>query len=105
MTVETLPNDKPLEGAVLSPRALRHAVVKHLLHKIFVGRLPAGERLVVQKLSAEFGISSTPLRESLVELESVGVIEISHNRGATVMPFGRSELQEIYQLRRILENE
>jgi DNA-binding GntR family transcriptional regulator len=90
---------------MLSPKALRHEVVKHLLGEIFDGRLPAGSRLVVQKLSARFGISSTPVREALVELESVGVVEISHNRGAVVRPFGPEQLREIYQLRRILEAE
>lgn len=90
---------------MLSPKALRHEVVKHLLNQIFAARLPAGSRLVVQKLSGQFGISSTPVREALVELEYFGVVEISHNRGAIVRPFGPAQLREIYQLRRILETE
>lgn len=60
---------------------------------------------MVMKLAEQFGTSSTPCREALVELESIGVVEFIHNRGAAVAPFGPQELQEIYQLRRILEAE
>ena len=84
---------------------LRHAVMKEVLRDIFQGRLPAGTRLMVMKLAARFGTSSTPCREALVELEAVGVVEFIHNRGAVVTPFGSHELGEIYQLRRILETE
>jgi DNA-binding GntR family transcriptional regulator len=59
----------------------------------------------VRQLTERFGISATPVREALMELEAVGVIEISHNRGAVVRPFGPDQLREIYQLRRILEAE
>ncbi len=57
------------------------------------------------KMAEQFGTSSTPCREALVELESVGVVEFIHNRGAAVAPFGAQELREIYQLRRVLEAE
>lgn len=85
--------------------ALRHDVMVQLLRAIFQGTLPAGTRLIIMKLAEQFGTSSTPCREALVELASVGVVEFMHNRGAVVTPFGPSELREIYQLRRILETE
>jgi DNA-binding GntR family transcriptional regulator len=75
------------------------------LDAIFVGDLPSGTRLIVMKLAAQFGLSSTPVREALVELEAVGIVCFEHNRGAIVKPFGPDELREIYQLRRILEVE
>lgn len=89
----------------LSRGALRHDVVLRLLEAIFHGRLPAGTRLVAQKLAARFGISPTPIREALVELEAVGIVQFVHNRGAVVKPFGPDQLREIYHLRRILETE
>jgi DNA-binding GntR family transcriptional regulator len=57
------------------------------------------------KLAHRFGTSSTPVREALVELEAVGVVQFIHNRGAIVSPFGSKELREIYQIRRVLEAE
>jgi DNA-binding GntR family transcriptional regulator len=80
-------------------------VVVRILDSIFQGKLPAGTRLIVRKLAVQTGISATPVREALVELESVGVVQFIHNRGAIVKPFGPQQLREIYHLRRILEAE
>ncbi len=85
--------------------ALRHEVMRRLLRAIFAGTLPAGTRLMVLKLANLFGISSTPVREALVELDAIGMVEFVHNRGAVVAPFGPKELTDIYQIRRILEAE
>jgi DNA-binding GntR family transcriptional regulator len=95
-----------LSKIALSPRgALRHAMMKQLLHAIFEGKIPPGTRLMVMKLAERFGTSSTPVREALVELAGMGVVDFFHNRGAIVAPFGPNELREIYQLRRVLESE
>jgi len=85
--------------------AFRHEVARHLLDEIFRGRIPSGERLRVMKLAERLGVSSTPVREALVELESIGIVEFVHNRGVIVNPWGEQQLREIYQLRRILESE
>jgi len=99
----------PIEGLEPIPPfargALRHEVMRRLLRAIFAGSLPAGTRLMVLKLAARFGISSTPVREALVELDAIGMVEFVHNRGAVVAPFGPKELADIYQIRRILESE
>lgn len=91
--------------AVEARQALRHEVVRRLLLEIFRGNLPAGTRLITQKLSKHLGISATPIREALVELEAIGMVDISHNRGAVVAAFGPAELRGIYQVRRVLESE
>lgn len=85
--------------------ALRSEITKRLLLHILEGRLPAGSRLVVQKLASRFGVSSTPVRESLVALEAAGLVRFLHNKGVVVRPFGRDQLREICQVRRILETE
>ena len=85
--------------------ALRGEVTRRLLVSIFQGKLPAGTRLVVQKLAARFGTSSTPVREALVALEAAGMVRFLHNKGVVVRPFGRDQLREICQVRRILETE
>ena len=92
-------------AAVEVRRGLRHEVVRLLLREVFRGNLPAGTRLITQKLSEQLGISATPIREALVELEAIGMVDISHNRGAVVAAFGPDELRGIYQVRRILESE
>jgi GntR family transcriptional regulator, rspAB operon transcriptional repressor len=97
----------PIKG-LKSPEiytALRHQVVQRLMNAIFVGELPAGTQLIVMKLAKHFGLSTTPVREAFLELEAVGLIRFEHNRGAIVNPFGKEELRQIFQLRRILEAE
>jgi DNA-binding GntR family transcriptional regulator len=90
---------------LLSRGALRHQLVRRLLVEIFEGKLPAGARLIVMNLAERFGLSSTPVREALLELEANGMVHFVHNRGAVVKPFGPEQLGEIFQLRRILESE
>jgi len=85
--------------------ALRHDVVKRLLMSIFQGELPADTRLAAKRLAEGLGISATPIREALVELEAVGLVELLHNRGALVKAFGQQQLREFFHVRRILETE
>jgi DNA-binding GntR family transcriptional regulator len=89
----------------MSRGALRHPLVRRLLEDIFTGKLPAGTRLIVMNLAERFHLSSTPVREALLELEANGLVHFIHNRGAVVKPFGPSQLREIFELRRILESE
>ena len=85
--------------------ALRHTLVQRLLGSIFDGRLRAGSKLAVLRLAKEFGTSSTPVREALVELASAGMVEFVHRRGVVVKPLGPRELRDIHHLRRVLEAE
>jgi len=84
---------------------LRHDLIGQILQAIFRGELPAGHRLVVQKIAEQYGVSATPAREALLEVTSLGMVDMHPNRGAVVRPFGRTQLAEIYQIRRILETE
>jgi DNA-binding GntR family transcriptional regulator len=91
--------------APLERRALRHQIVKRLLEAIILGEFPAGTRLIASKLATRYGVSATPIREALVELEQSGVVELLHHRGAVVKPFGRNDLREYYSVRGLLEGE
>ncbi len=90
---------------VLPRNALRHEVTRRLLGAVFRGELPTGTRLVAQTLAKQFGISATPVREALLEMETIGMVEFPHNRGAVVKPWERRQVREVFHLRRILEAE
>ncbi len=92
-------------GVLPERAAFRHELAGRLLVEIFQGELPPGTRLVVMNLAARFGLSSTPVREALLELEWSGVVQFHHNRGAVVRPFGPTQLREIFGVRRLLEVE
>lgn len=84
---------------------LRQQITSRILSAVFQGRFESGQRLVVQRLAELYEVSPTPLRESLVELAALGIVELLPNRGAVVLPFGPQQVREIGQIRRVLEVE
>src|SRR5258707_378026 len=83
----------------------RQAIVESLLAELFLGRLKAGQPLVTQALAARFGVSHTPIREALITLAGIGIIDLLPNRGACVRPVTARDIREICQVRRVLECE
>jgi DNA-binding GntR family transcriptional regulator len=83
----------------------RQAVVDRLLKEIVQGRLRPGQRLIVQPLAERLGVGVMPIREALMVLAGIGVVEIRPNRGAVVRALGPAEVRGIYLVRRALECE
>ena len=83
----------------------RQAIVQSLLADVFHGRLRAGQHLVTQELANRFGVSHTPIREALISLAGVGIIDLAPNRGAVVRQVTVQDVREICQVRRALECE
>jgi DNA-binding GntR family transcriptional regulator len=83
----------------------RQAIVESLLAEVFQGRLRAGEHLVTQDLADRFGVSHTPIREALIALAGIGIVDLLPNRGAVVRHVTAKEVREICQVRRVLECE
>jgi DNA-binding GntR family transcriptional regulator len=81
----------------------RQAIVQSLLADVFQGRLQAGQHLVTQKLAERFGVSHTPIREALIALAGIGIIDLLPNRGALVRAVTAREVREVCQVRRVLE--
>jgi len=83
----------------------RQTIVQSVLADVFQGRLRAGQHLVTQELADRFGVSHTPVREALVALAGIGIIDLLPNRGAVVRPVTARDVWEICQVRRALECE
>lgn len=83
----------------------RQTIVRSILHGIFEGRYHSGQRLVVRSLADEFGVSPTPIREALVELAGIGIVDLLPNRGAVVRQVTKEDVAELCQIRRVLESE
>jgi len=79
------------------------AAVELIRSAIVHGRLEPGSRLKEEELARELGISRTPVREALLVLQSEGLIESTPNRGATVRAYDAADLDDLYQLRALLE--
>ncbi len=83
----------------------RKAVVEDLLREIVQGRFRSGQHLVTRALADRFGVSHTPIREALIALAGIGVVDLMPNRGAIVKRVSPDEVREICQVRRALECE
>jgi DNA-binding GntR family transcriptional regulator len=70
---------------------------------ILTGALVPGERLDEVSLANRFGVSRTPVREALAQLDSVGLIELRPNRGAIVAQVGAGQLVEMFEVMAELE--
>jgi DNA-binding GntR family transcriptional regulator len=74
-----------------------------VLADVFQGKLRAGQHLTTQQLSEQFRVSHTPIREALIALAGIGVIDLLPNRGAVVRKVTAREVREVCQVRRVLE--
>jgi DNA-binding GntR family transcriptional regulator len=83
----------------------RQSIVKALLTEVFQGQLQAGKHLVTQELALRFGVSHTPIREALISLAGIGIIDLLPNRGAVVRSVTAKDVREVCQVRRALECE
>lgn len=81
----------------------RQAIVESLLADVFQGRLQAGQHLVTQTLADRFGVSHTPIREALIALAGIGIVDLAPNRGAIVRAVTAREAREVLQVRKVLE--
>ena len=54
-------------------------ITESLLADVFQGRLIGGQHLVIHDLAARYDVSPTPVREALVALEGLGVVEFFPN--------------------------
>lgn len=76
-----------------------------LREQIANGQMKDGARLVERDLAERFAVSRVPLREALRRLEAEGLVEIQPNRGAVVRTLAPHDVQEIYELRMLLEGD
>ncbi len=71
--------------------------------QIRLGRFAPGSRLVPETIAGQIGTSRMPVRGALRRLASEGLVEIRANRGAVVRGLNRQEMQEVFEMRSVLE--
>jgi len=85
------------------PSTLTDWAYRELKDAIVNLRLRPGEPLREAALAAMLGVSKTPVREALSWLERDGLVEMEVFKGAVVTGYSRRDLEEIYELRLLLE--
>src|SRR5262249_53466626 len=82
---------------------LSEEVYQRVKAMIYEGQLHPGARLVERELSSKLGISRIPLRESLVRLQSEGLVRSIPNSASYVEDFSPTDILEMYSMRLVLE--
>ncbi len=83
--------------------SLHDRVKDALAQAILSGRLRPGERIIEERLAAEFGVSRNPVREAIRALAAEGLVEVSARRGASVASLSEQEARETVEVRALLE--
>ena len=84
-------------------QSLEEMVYQRLEQEILSGELQRGEALGEIALAKRLGVSRTPIRGALHRLSEEGLVEISPNRGASVLGINIDDLVDIYTLRERVE--
>jgi DNA-binding GntR family transcriptional regulator len=92
-------------AAPFSRRALYQDVAERLRQQIFSRQLEPGSWIDEMKLSLEYGISRTPLREALKVLAVEGLVTMKLRRGAYVTEMSRDDVAQVYHLLALMESD
>lgn len=84
-------------------RMSKDRIYRALAGEIVAGELPPGTPLSERTLVERFGISRTPIREVIWQLERDGLVDVHVGRGVFVKKIAAEEIIELFQLREALE--
>jgi len=90
-------------SAPLKHRTLSAMITDQLRQAILDGTHPAGSQLRQDALGEAYGVSRIPVREALFQLEAEGLVKIVPQKGAIVSELSLDEINDVFDLRIILE--
>jgi DNA-binding GntR family transcriptional regulator len=79
------------------PKTLSDRIYIYLKESIMTGAIQPNQRVMEKDIAAEFGISTTPVREAIKKLSGEGLISIDSHKEAVVRELSHKELMNIYE--------
>ncbi len=95
--------DFPAQLPSLERTSLRGEATRVIRAQIASGALSPDQLYVIGDIARQFGVSSTPVREALIDLQNQGLVEIVRNRGFRVRALEDQDLNQIVEIRLLLE--
>lgn len=92
---------RPLRGAV--PGTATEEAYRYVLNRIRRGEYHPGDRLRAEEIASAVGMSRMPVREAFGRLAAEGLLTLRPNRGAVVSVLTREDVEEIFEIRAVLE--
>lgn len=90
---------------LINQSTLTQQVAKIIKSRILNGELVSGDRIWAADVATELDVSIVPVKEALLTLVGEGLITNIPRRGSIIRQFSLNEIQELYDIRRILEVE
>jgi len=84
-------------------RSLKEEALSRVKEFIMKGRYVPGQRIVIDTLAKELGVSVTPVREALHHLAAEGLVSVEPRKGFTVKKWEPKEIEDLLYLRMYLE--
>ena len=88
---------------MLNTKSLREQVYEYLRDEISNRKLLPGAFININEISRQLGISKTPLRDAIIQLEIEGFVTILPRRGVTVKKLTLKEIKDSYEIVGALE--
>ena len=85
------------------PATITETIYNHLKKAIIEGAYSPGERLQEKEIAAQFGVSTTPVREAFQRLSAEDYIAITARKDVSVISVSTEEIEELFELVRILD--
>ena len=92
-----------MPGVPAAANPLAEQVYQQLKNDIFSFRLFPGDRFSENGIAQHYGVSRTPMRDGLFRLQREGYLEVGFRRGWKVAPINFDQLDQLYDLRIVLE--
>ena len=86
-------------GAAVRHRTMAEAALERLREAIIMGELTPGTPLRLEDLARQLGMSISPIREAVRQLEALGLAEHVPHHGAKVMRLDVEELRDLFAIR------
>ena len=93
------------DEGVVQRRSVVDVAVEALREKILHGVYREGQPLRQEALATDLGVSRIPVREALRQLEAEGLVSFSPNYGAVVSTLQLTDIEELFDLRALLESD
>jgi DNA-binding GntR family transcriptional regulator len=90
-------------GSTTSRFSLSQQVRNHILHKVAIGELAPGDKVVEARIAEELHVSTIPVREAIRELAAVRVLDYWVHRGARVREVTVFETVDALRVKGVLE--
>lgn len=95
--------NSPTDIPVSRERARPHDLIaRQIIDGLYEGRFVPGQRLVEADLMERYQASRASVREALSRMEAAGVVQLSHNKGASIRALSRREARDIVVVTEVL---